>query len=598
MTPTVSQLLSWQPGELGDAGEELLGQAESLHRAGGDLVLVGAGMQSVWLGQAADVAVAHTGRRVRELDELAAVVHSTGQALVTLAAVIAAAQRRLHEALAAAAAAGMGVTDDGAVTPPVLPLLPSGLVGPDLDPAQQQHDRAAEGNRRAAGLATLIAAALSTAGGADYVATAALTGLTMPTVSPAPQPGVFDNADFTALLRFLLPGMTLPTPDEVRAAVRGPLPGDVMSLELLLRDARAAGLAPIEYAQVLEAYWRAKALQRAGIDKADWDPGLGVDHNRDNVLKVYEYYKTLYRLDPTLEWAGLANLVGPGFAAGFEDLGGLRDLARAVSELPGPPPPGMPPGVEDLAGASDSQLRFFESTFLSMQKRIFLDIGGMHEAYLSGQDGMENLREMAAAGLIDNRTMRAWDKVAEGSRTGSAQTLRAGAVGMADHEQNHVIAEDWDRMREHAPVGDAVTYLMTVVGKPSVPGAHFPGQVRPRSVPVTPDLPDRIDFPDLPQIGPWDPPDLPDLPLPQEVVVLVTPLPDFNVSQRIPRFDYFLKDTMPAYDHLVDEPGHGTLDREMARPLIDRIGEQRALVRSPDVLEQFSPEHWHVRIDR
>jgi len=385
-------------------------------------------------------------------------------------------------------------------------------------------------------------------------------------------------------------------------ALQGDLPSDSASLQALLDTARASGLDAWSIANLQKKYWTAKAYERAGIDPDLWNPELGVDANRATILKVYEYYKTLYQLDPHLEWAGLANMVGPGFAAGFFDLDMARDTARYLEDLPGDLPGDLAGGMSDLAGASDEQLEFFETRFLMMQRQIFEDMGAMHEAYLSGPEGIAALEEMTAAGVIRPKVMQAWRFIDVGTQTGDADLLHRGAVGLADREQNQIIADNWDAMYDHPPFGPAVTYLMTTIGKPSVPGALFPGQVRSLEIPLSPDLdlPDEIDLPDSPRIPltPWKLPDLPSVPLPPDQVLVRTTLPDFNVSDREDRWDYFLTDTMPAYVELLEEQDRVTIETEMSRPIEERIEEQRALNRLPDIMEGLDPRTWTPVVER
>jgi len=235
-------------------------------------------------------------------------------------------------------------------------------------------------------------------------------------------------------------------------ALQGDLPSDSASLQALLDTARASGLDAWSIANLQKKYWTAKAYERAGIDPDLWNPELGVDANRATILKVYEYYKTLYELDPHLEWAGLANMVGPGFAAGFFDLDMARDVARCLEESPGDLPDWLADDMSDLAGASDEQLEFFETRFLMMQRQIFEDMGAMHEAYLSGPDGMASLQEMTDAGAIRPEVMQAWRDIDDGTRTGNEALLHRGAVGLADREQNQIIADNWDVMYDHPPL--------------------------------------------------------------------------------------------------------------------------------------------------
>jgi len=118
---------------------------------------------------------------------------------------------------------------------------------------------------------------------------------------------------------------------------------------------------------VLEAYWDARAFEAAGVDPADWDPSLGADHNRETILAVYECYGRLNRGDPAMQWAGLANLVGPGFAASFFDLDMIRGAAGTLADLPDLPGDLTDP-FRDLAGSSDEQLAFYERTSLPCRR--------------------------------------------------------------------------------------------------------------------------------------------------------------------------------------------------------------------------------------
>lgn len=323
----------------------------------------------------------------------------------------------------------------------------------------------------------------------------------------------------------------------LRQAFTAQLPKDSATLGRLLDTARAQGMPPLEYRKLLQAYWQAKAFERAGIDPDEWRPELGAAANRESILKGYEYYRTIFQGNPDMLWAGMANMVGPGFAAGFFDLSDTRALARALAELPGLPPD-LERGLDGLANATDGQLEFYEMRFLTMQKNIFTDMAGMHEAYLA-PGGMANIEEMLAANLIDARTRDAWLNIDEGSRTGNRALLAAGAEGLARREQFDIIGDDWDAMRAHPPFGDAMTYVTTVAGETSIPGTRAPGEVRPLVVTLTPDLPlpdsvnlpdlpDGWDLPDLPRIGGIDLPNLPDLP--NGPNLSETPLPPDHAS--------------------------------------------------------------------
>ena len=70
-------------------------------------------------------------------------------------------------------------------------------------------------------------------------------------------------------------------------------------------------------------------------------------------------------------------MIGPAFYAGFRDLGLLPDAVRtAVLALFGR-------GSRRLHPPAAGDLGFYETTFLTMQKKIFEDQATMHEAYLA-----------------------------------------------------------------------------------------------------------------------------------------------------------------------------------------------------------------------
>jgi hypothetical protein len=141
--------------------------------------------------------------------------------------------------------------------------------------------------------------------------------------------------------------------------------------------------------------------------------------NRRTIECVYNYYGRLYLHHPQLEWAGMANMIGPSFYAGFLDIGFLPDQRRRIFD-----------DVRHLVSAGRRQvgrlfmrdgrvkelfvadLGFFETTFLMMQRKIFEDQALMHEAYLEG--GLDAVRALGLVGVIDSATVRAWEQIDSG----------------------------------------------------------------------------------------------------------------------------------------------------------------------------------------
>ena len=236
------------------------------------------------------------------------------------------------------------------------------------------------------------------------------------------------------------------------------------------------------YGQFLQQYWAESAMREAGIDPNHWDPSKGVDYNRADIYKVYAFYAELYKNDPRMEWIGMANQVGPTFIAGFEDLAVLRKAAAAGQDLSDQldgTDPAQRSWITLLASLGESDLAFYEETFLSMQKEIFSDIGSQHLAYQRG--GMEEIERMKDAGVVSPRMKTAWTSLDSVPRYSGPEgyhqltptqqdSLHWASFNMANQEQNHVIADDYDNIRGRTS-GEAFTAAMTVVGQPSIVGA-------------------------------------------------------------------------------------------------------------------------------
>lgn len=330
---------------------------------------------------------------------------------------------------------------------------------------------------------------------------------------------------------------------------------------------------------MLQDFWFLTAAKDAGIDVTAWDISKGAYANQKILELSYTYYGKLFLGHPELQWAGLAQMVGAGFAASFFDLDLMGQVADAASKVPGSP-------VGPIGGLSEHELTFYETTFLTMQRNIFTDMGGMHQAYVDG--GMPAIAEMRAAGLIDERTYRAWQATAryatmDPSDPAAQRLISRANYDMAYREQGRVIGGDYDRMREHAPSGPAFTYVAGLVGSPSIPGARSPAQYDPLHVTVP-----VLDA----NLGPWD--------LFSVDADVTTPLPRTNVSVFEDRMDLLRNDTLPAYEKLLRSRG---VDGLVADWLITddtavmaaRIRENRLSHRIDDILAQLA--NWDVDVD-
>jgi hypothetical protein len=227
---------------------------------------------------------------------------------------------------------------------------------------------------------------------------------------------------------------------------------------------------PSTSASQLRRQWLDRALASAGIDARQWDPTRGVEENRNTIESVYAYYGRLYLSDPRLEWAGMANIIGPSFYAGFLDVGFLPDqMRRTVRELRGLGRRGLRKLLRrdrELEQRVIGDLGFFEEMFLTMQRKIFEDQALMHEAYRRA--GLPEIHALGDTGIIDSATVKAWENI-DG---GLVESVHAGNRTLLYREQHDIIDRFYVDMRKRSPpAGRMFTYGLTLAGTPAVPGA-------------------------------------------------------------------------------------------------------------------------------
>jgi hypothetical protein len=313
-------------------------------------------------------------------------------------------------------------------------------------------------------------------------------------------------------------------------------------------------------ASELRRRWLERAYASAGIDASHWDPDRGVEPNRRTIACVYDYYGRLYEQHPHLQWAGMAKLIGPSFYAGFLDIGFFPDATRRLvawlSRLVAARRRGAAPAAEGLA--------FFEVTFLTMQRKIFEDQALMHEAYLGG--GLGAIHELRAAGMIDEATTEAWERI-DG---GDPARVPDGNRKLLFREQHDIIERYYASMRGYEPPqGRAFTYLFTLGGSPAIPGAKSYTAVFPLSVTGR---------------------------VPGGSVALSTPLAAGNIAVFANRWDLIERDTWPAYQRLLlDEPARML---ELVGVAIEqRVGQFRLLQRLGKILFALLTG-WRIRFQR
>ena len=170
----------------------------------------------------------------------------------------------------------------------------------------------------------------------------------------------------------------------------------------------ATGFAQVALAGLSVEQWREIAYWRAGIDPDQWRPEDGLLENDAIVQAVYGYYGNLYLDNPELQWAGMANIVGPMFYGGWQDMYAIRQIADPAERARVPVALGraarrFPDQVYDAADAvghvipggflnpvhlaehlTADELEWYEDRFLMMQREIFDDLAWQHEAFVLG----------------------------------------------------------------------------------------------------------------------------------------------------------------------------------------------------------------------
>jgi hypothetical protein len=331
-----------------------------------------------------------------------------------------------------------------------------------------------------------------------------------------------------------------------------------------------SGTAAHSRAHELRRYWLERAFANAGIEASHWDPARGVDANRRTIERVYDYYGRLYERHARLQWAGMANLIGPSFYAGFLDIGIIPDAERRLTASLRRLIWAGRHGVEALLQRDQTRdesvnegLGFFEITFLTMQRKIFEDQALMHEAYLGG--GLDTIRALGSAGIIDEATVQAWEQI-DG---GHPARIQEGNRTLLYREQHDIIDRFYANMRAYdPPQGKAFTYLLTLAGSPAVPGARGYTAVFPVTV---------------------------DAPIPGGAVSVRTPLAEGNIAVFANRWALIEQDTLPAYQRFItaDAAQAGGL---IATPIEKRVGRFR-LLRRLGIIEIALLTHWGIRFE-
>ncbi len=322
-----------------------------------------------------------------------------------------------------------------------------------------------------------------------------------------------------------------------------------------------------EYADFLSDYWNNQAMLDMGIDPATWDTALGTEANWETIRSVYDFYGQAYLANPDLQWAGMANMIGPSFAGGFRDMAMMRDLAQQIANNPASNIP-LPilDQIEQLAGMTDDEIRFYETSMLDMNKEIFLDQARQHQAYLNG--GLAEINRLHESGAIDAGTAEAWANI----DSGDPDRVQEGNTALLYREQNEIIADDYDNMRSH-PGGEAVTYMVTLAGEPSIPGARSYAEVFPYTFSVESPGPQNVPFTN------WDNPT-------QFRTDFTTGFPDGNIANADQRWELIRQDTLPAYqDLLASDPDRAA--QIIGSDFDTRVDQYRPTNNIPQIMDRF-----------
>ncbi len=339
----------------------------------------------------------------------------------------------------------------------------------------------------------------------------------------------------------------------------------------------------------LRSYYEAKAFESAGIDPTQWRPELGLDANNESVERVYAYYADLYRSDPdTFWWAGMAAVIGPSFIGGFNDLETAADAFNRIGTISTV----AAPLVADGSNVTERDLRWYQSRLLMMQKEIFLDMATAHEAYLDGgMFAIEQLYENDPYRFRD-KTVGAWRQIDEGARAGQPDLIASGNATLLRREQRYVIDDDYELMYSRPMTGEAVTYLMTALGTPSIPGAKSFPELYPHSF----DVSQYAGSPRKVTVIPWVyTQSVPHVGA-EATVTIETPFPDGNIAIFDDRWKLIEDDTLPRWTDLAENHQSEVLEL-LDIPVADRGDEFDFLSRADEIARWYLWSGWDADLD-
>jgi hypothetical protein len=161
------------------------------------------------------------------------------------------------------------------------------------------------------------------------------------------------------------------------------------------------------------------------------------------------------------------------FYPGFEEVYGMRKTAQDLQTNPFMGAAGLrSPGVLGSsigAGMIGKSSAFLEQKLLSMQKEIFMDLAWQHEAYRQG--GIEQMRDLAAKGQLDQGMLNAWEDIASGDRA----RIERGNTELLYREQYQIIQDDYEEISSRGFLdieGKAISKQLSDKAKSTMPGGR------------------------------------------------------------------------------------------------------------------------------
>jgi len=185
-------------------------------------------------------------------------------------------------------------------------------------------------------------------------------------------------------------------------------------------------------------------------------------------------------------------------------------------------------------------------------------------AYIGG--GLDAIRTLGLAGIIDSATERAWEQI----DSGDPAQVQAGNRTLLYREQHDIVDMFYVDMHGHSPPsGRVFTYLLTLAATPAVPGTKSYCDV----IPLTLSAPISR----------------------RARVAMRTPPAAGNLALFTNRWELIERDTLPVYQRLIAEhaaEAHALIER----PIAQRTGRFRLLRRGGQIVLALVT-HWRLALE-